>query len=102
MLCIAFSIGNDILDIALVTIPVGVLGARLYYVVFSEDRATYFANPLSILKIWEGGLAIYGGVIGAAVIAVGAAVGAAGLSIATMVSTSIKEGRLKNKNVFFI
>ena len=52
--------------VMLITIPCAVIGARLYYVVFSEDRATYFANPLSILEIWEGGLAIYGGIIGGA------------------------------------
>ena len=41
----------------------GIVGARLYYVVFSWE--TYADNPLSILYIWEGGLAIYGGIIGA-------------------------------------
>ncbi len=41
----------------------GIVGARLYYVVFSWE--TYADNPISILYIWEGGLAIYGGIIGA-------------------------------------
>lgn len=41
----------------------GIVGARLYYVAFSWE--TYADNPISILYIWEGGLAIYGGVIGA-------------------------------------
>lgn len=41
----------------------GIVGARLYYVAFSWE--TYADNPLSILYIWEGGLAIYGGIIGA-------------------------------------
>ncbi|MBR5273348.1 MAG: prolipoprotein diacylglyceryl transferase [Clostridia bacterium] len=41
----------------------GILGARLYYVAFSWE--TYKDNPISILYIWEGGLAIYGGIIGA-------------------------------------
>lgn len=59
-----FGIQKDpMLDVILVCTVMAFIGARLYYVVFSEDRATYFANPLSILRIWEGGLAIYGGVI---------------------------------------
>ena len=41
----------------------GIVGARLYYVAFAWE--SYADNPLSILYIWEGGLAIYGGVIGA-------------------------------------
>ena len=51
-------------DLALWVIPAGVIGARLYYVAFQWDM--YRENPLSILYIWEGGLAIYGGVIGGA------------------------------------
>lgn len=54
---------DDILDIALVTIPVGVLGARLYYVFTTLDRGYSFWD---VFKIWEGGLAIYGGIIGGA------------------------------------
>ncbi|MBR5108772.1 MAG: prolipoprotein diacylglyceryl transferase [Clostridia bacterium] len=51
-------------DLALWVIPAGVAGARLYYVAFRWEM--YRANPLSILYVWEGGLAIYGGVIGGA------------------------------------
>lgn len=40
----------------------GIIGARLYYVIFNFDA--YKNNLLSIFKIWEGGLAIYGAVIG--------------------------------------
>lgn len=59
-----FGINPDrMIDIALVTTPIAFIGARLYYVFFSADVATYLANPLSILKIWEGGIGIYGGVI---------------------------------------
>ncbi len=50
------------LDLALWVIPCGILGARLYYVAFTWEQ--YAAHPLSVLYIWEGGLAIYGGVIG--------------------------------------
>ena len=46
----------------------GVLGARAYYVLFNLDY--YLANPSHILKISEGGLAIYGGVIGGVIAAV--------------------------------
>ena len=50
------------LDLALVIVPLGLIGARLYYVAFRWDL--YAGNPLSILYVWEGGLAIYGGIIG--------------------------------------
>ena len=40
----------------------GIIGARLYYVIFQWDN--YKGDLLSIFKIWEGGLAIYGGIIG--------------------------------------
>ena len=53
---------DDILDMCLVIIPAGVVGARLYYVIF--EWASYAANPIRIFYIWEGGLAIYGAVIG--------------------------------------
>jgi len=39
----------------------GFLGARVYYVIF--NWAQYASNPISIFKIWEGGLAIHGGLI---------------------------------------
>ncbi len=39
----------------------GIIGARLYYVVFNLDY--YFENPSNIYKIWEGGLAIHGGLL---------------------------------------
>ncbi len=53
--------GEDIVDLALWLIPAGILGARLYFVAF---RLSDFAGePRRILAVWEGGLAIYGGVI---------------------------------------
>ena len=55
---------DDLLDGVLGIVPVAILCARLYYCIFQWDL--YKANPISILYIWEGGLAIYGGVIGAA------------------------------------
>ena len=56
---------DDILDGVLYVTPFAILCARLYYCAFSWE--TYAANPFSILYIWEGGLAIYGGVLGAIV-----------------------------------
>ena len=55
---------DDILDGVLGIVPVAVICARLYYCIFSWEH--YAKDPISILYIWEGGLAIYGGVIGAA------------------------------------
>ena len=53
---------DDILNIALIAIPVGVICARLYYVIFSWEY--YSLNPSEILNIRGGGLAIHGGIIG--------------------------------------
>ncbi len=50
------------LDAILVGIFGGIIGARLYYVIFSWDN--YKDDLVSIFKIREGGLAIYGGIIG--------------------------------------
>ncbi len=59
-----FGLNKDaMLDIALITIPIAFVGARLYYVFFSDSLADYLAKPLTILYVWEGGLGIYGGVI---------------------------------------
>ena len=57
---------DDILDGALWIVPFSIVCARLYYCAFYWEQGGYGANPISILYIWEGGLAIYGGVIGAA------------------------------------
>lgn len=48
-------------DIGIIAMVFGLIGARLYYVLFRLDE--YMKNPISILYVWEGGLAIYGGVI---------------------------------------
>ena len=45
-------------------VPLGVVGARLYYVA-TEYGSQYASNPIpSALKVWEGGMGIYGGVAG--------------------------------------
>lgn len=53
---------DTIIDIAFYTIIWGIIGARIYYVIFNIKP--YLSNPISILYVWEGGLAIYGGIIG--------------------------------------
>ncbi|MBQ4551709.1 MAG: prolipoprotein diacylglyceryl transferase [Clostridia bacterium] len=53
------------IDMALYAVPAAIIGARLYYVIFQWP---YFArDPWAILRVWEGGLAIYGAVIGGAI-----------------------------------
>ncbi len=54
-------------DFALWVLPAAIVGARLYYVAFQWP--IYASDPLRILYLWEGGLAIYGGVIGGAIAA---------------------------------
>ena len=55
-------LGRDFLmDLIFYVIPIGILGARLYYVIF--NFSVFKDNLLDIFKIWEGGLAIYGAVI---------------------------------------
>ena len=52
---------DTIIDLALLIIPAGIVGARIYYVIFSWNS---FRNDLlSVFRIWEGGLAIYGGLL---------------------------------------
>ena len=57
-----FNMNQDFLfNLTFWVIILGIIGARLYYVLFNFDA--YKANPIDILKIWEGGLAIHGGII---------------------------------------
>lgn len=53
---------DDVLNIAIIAIPVAIICARLYYVIFSWDH--YSQNPGEIFNIRGGGLAIHGGLIG--------------------------------------
>ncbi len=72
---------DDVIDTLLWAVPLGIIGARLYYVIFYRDASgvnPYFdgyGDLRDIIAIWEGGLAIYGGVIG----------GVIGLIIATRI-----------------
>ena len=56
---------DTLLDGVLWVTPFTILCARAYYCAFSWSL--YKNNPISVLYIWEGGLAIYGGVLGAAI-----------------------------------
>lgn len=59
---------DDLIDFALFVVPSGIIGARLYYVIFKLDY--YMEYPKEIFMIWEGGLAIYGGIIAGGIAAV--------------------------------
>ena len=57
---------DDILDLAIIVLPISIICARLYYVMFSLDY--YIKNPSEIFNIKNGGLAIYGGLIGGIIV----------------------------------
>lgn len=52
---------DDLTDVLLFAVPLAIVGARAYYVVFYGNYSSF----ADMVKIWEGGLAIYGGVIAA-------------------------------------
>ncbi len=52
---------EDILRVAQWSVVAGLIGARLYEVIFNWDY--YGQNPVKIIAVWEGGLAIHGGLI---------------------------------------
>ena len=60
--------GDDLIDMLIFAVPIAIIGARLYYIIFYLD---YFLKPdgspdwSAMLRIMDGGLAIYGGVIAA-------------------------------------
>ena len=49
---------DQLLDIIFYGILIGILGARIYYVIF--NLSYYLKNPIEIIQIWNGGLAIHG------------------------------------------
>lgn len=60
-------IPDDILDFILIAFPLAIIGARIYYVIF--DWSYYASQPFSeVFAIWNGGLAIYGGLITGAIV----------------------------------
>ena len=56
---------DNVLDMLLCAVPLAIIGARAYYCIFSWEM--YKDDPISVLYIWNGGLAIYGAVIGAVI-----------------------------------
>ena len=58
---------DDVYDMMIWMIPLSILGARLYFVLFQAEY--YLAHPAEILAVWEGGLAIYGGIISGILVA---------------------------------
>ena len=71
---------DDLIDFALLVVPIGIVGARLYYVIF-KFKDNYLVTDgdfwhnlgntlLRIVSVWEGGLAIYGGIIAGGITAV--------------------------------
>lgn len=54
-------ISDDFIDLLLWAVPIGFVGARAYYVIF--EWPYYAQNPGQIIAIWNGGIAIYGGLL---------------------------------------
>lgn len=52
---------NKIIDLIFYLILFSIIGARIYYVIFNIGY--YIKYPIEIIKVWEGGLAIHGGII---------------------------------------
>ncbi|GHP15151.1 prolipoprotein diacylglyceryl transferase [Lentilactobacillus fungorum] len=59
---------DDIYDMILWALPAALICARLYYVIFQWGY--YKDNPGEIIKIWDGGIAIYGSLIGAMIVVI--------------------------------
>ena len=59
-----FGITSDnVIDMLLIATPLSIIGARLYYVIFNPENYFGPGKWINIVKIWEGGIAIYGAVI---------------------------------------
>jgi phosphatidylglycerol:prolipoprotein diacylglycerol transferase len=56
---------EDYVDILLLGLVLAFIGLRIYYVVFTWTWAEFMENPLRVFNFREGGLAIYGGILGA-------------------------------------
>ncbi len=53
---------DDLIDLLFYGLIFGIIGARIYYVLFNISY--YLSNPVEIFAVWNGGLAIHGGLIG--------------------------------------
>lgn len=54
---------DHILDGLILVLPIAVICARIYYCVFAWEE--FADDPISVLYIWNGGIAVYGSIIGA-------------------------------------
>ncbi|MFO7815294.1 MAG: prolipoprotein diacylglyceryl transferase [Halanaerobiales bacterium] len=54
------------LDFFIMGIPIGIITARIYFILFNFNY--YIKNPLQIIAIWKGGLAIHGAIIGGLIV----------------------------------
>ena len=59
---------DDLFNMIIIALPVAIICARAYYVIFSWD--SYRSDLMSVFDIRSGGLAIYGGIIGAALVVI--------------------------------
>ena len=57
-----------IYDFLLFALPISIIGARIYYVLFQWEQYRY--DLIKVFAVWEGGIAIYGGIIGGFIAAV--------------------------------
>ena len=57
---------NKVFDLAIYTVLVGIIGARVFYILF-YNPLYYLQNPLEIIKMHQGGLSIHGSIIAGAV-----------------------------------
>ncbi|MBQ8310043.1 MAG: prolipoprotein diacylglyceryl transferase [Clostridia bacterium] len=61
-------VADDVIDIGILTVVLGVIGARLYYVLTTfNDGYHHYEGFIDVIAVWQGGLAIYGGIIGGAI-----------------------------------
>ena len=62
---------DDLIDMLLYAVPLAIIGARIYYVIFYLDlyrRPDGSYDFPAMVRIWDGGLAIYGGIIMAVIV----------------------------------
>jgi phosphatidylglycerol:prolipoprotein diacylglycerol transferase len=57
---------DHVFNMILLIIPATIIGARLYYVIFNWNY--FFSNPIEIIRVWNGGLAVHGGIIAGVIV----------------------------------
>ena len=61
-------VGDDLIDLLIFAVPISIVGARIYYVIFNYDKLYYYDHA-AMFRIWDGGIAIYGAIIFAVITA---------------------------------